>query len=339
MAHKRKKGGAGKGNNTRGEGPPRIEMPDRRTLEKATWEMHKLSEKQQFSSIKDADRYFEKVISGGGPDFNPLTALDRAQSLVYEAFSFRKRKDRIAAAEEALEISPDCADAYVLLAEEARSVEEMKHLYEKGLEAGARAIGPDLFESWRGNFWLMISTRPYMRAREGLAYCLWSLGDMNSAMSHYKEMLELNPNDNQGMRYLLLEAYLEKGDHRATNKLIEQFKEDASLEWAYGRALRLYQAEGRTERASAALRDAFENGPEVPLFLLGLVEMPEWRGDYVTFNSPEESIAYVHSSHKAWKNTHGALEWMLETLVGWKPSGKAAGRLGPHTAKVRGSGV
>jgi len=42
---------------------------------------------------------------------------------------------------EFLSISPDCADAYNLLAEEeAKTLEEAKDLYQKGMEAGRRAI-------------------------------------------------------------------------------------------------------------------------------------------------------------------------------------------------------
>ena len=51
--------------------------------------------------------------------------------------------NRIALAEWALAISPDCPDAYNLLAEEtARSLEETTDLYRKGMEAGERALGP-----------------------------------------------------------------------------------------------------------------------------------------------------------------------------------------------------
>jgi hypothetical protein len=49
----------------------------------------------------------------------------------------------VALAHKALTISPLCADAYVLLAEEeAKSVEEALEYYRKGVEAGVQVLGP-----------------------------------------------------------------------------------------------------------------------------------------------------------------------------------------------------
>ena len=57
----------------------------------------------------------------------------------------RTATSRSRLARRALEISPDCADAYVLLAENAGSRKEALELYQKGVEAGTRALGPELF--------------------------------------------------------------------------------------------------------------------------------------------------------------------------------------------------
>lgn len=42
-----------------------------------------------------------------------------------------------------------------------------------------------------------------MRARQGLAVCLWELGEREQAIEHATYMLRLNPRDNQGIHYLL----------------------------------------------------------------------------------------------------------------------------------------
>ena len=75
----------------------------------------------------------------------------------------------VAMARRALEISTDCADAYVMLAEEtARTAQDALDLYQKGVAACARALGPELFEEKIGYFWGISETRPYMRALKGL---------------------------------------------------------------------------------------------------------------------------------------------------------------------------
>lgn len=40
-----------------------------------------------------------------------------------------------------------------------------------------------------------------MRARAALAGTLWRLGRREEAVDHQRELLRLNPNDNQGLRY------------------------------------------------------------------------------------------------------------------------------------------
>ena len=146
--------------------------------------------------------------------------LYHAQDLMYQAWETRTRQARINLAKRALKISPLCADAYVLLAQEsARSVEEAKELYARGVEAGELALGPKTFKEDVGSFWGILETRPYMRARAGLAQALWTLGSRDEAIAHYRDMLRLNPGDNQGIRYILAAALLEVGDDKALQGL------------------------------------------------------------------------------------------------------------------------
>jgi hypothetical protein len=103
---------------------------------------------------------------------NQDTPLGQAQALMYRAFEEWHDQHRVRLAQEALEICPDCADAYVLLAENARSRKEARHLYEQGVAAGERALGAETFQRDAGHFWGILETRPYMRARLGLAHAL-----------------------------------------------------------------------------------------------------------------------------------------------------------------------
>lgn len=50
--------------------------------------------------------------------------LDQAQQLIYKAWETADRERRVALAQKAIGISPDCADAYVLLAEETATLDE-----------------------------------------------------------------------------------------------------------------------------------------------------------------------------------------------------------------------
>ena len=161
------------------------------------------------------------TIGRGAAHYASDEALFQAQDLMYEAFEARGRH-RAALARQALTISPDCADAYLLLAEEtASSAEDARELLEQGVAAGERALGPEPFADV-GHFWGILETRPYMRARAALAETLWALGRREEAVEHHRDLLRLNPNDNQGLRYrqaewlLWLERYGELDELVAT---------------------------------------------------------------------------------------------------------------------------
>ena len=79
-------------------------------------------------------------------------SLAKAQELMYDAWDQGSVRARIALAHKALAISPLCADAYNLLAEEAASAREAHDLYAKAVEAGTLALGPEGFEDYAGRF-------------------------------------------------------------------------------------------------------------------------------------------------------------------------------------------
>ena len=136
-------------------------------------------------------------------------AVRAAQDIIYDAWELNDRRRRVALARKALKVSPLCADAYVLLAREtARNLDEAIDFYVQGLEAGEKALGKAAFRDDVGLFWGILETRPYMRARHGLAQALWDKGLRDEAVEHYQEMLRLNPNDNQGIRYPLIDCLL-----------------------------------------------------------------------------------------------------------------------------------
>ena len=198
-------------------------------------------------------------------------AVAAAQEIMYEAWDQSSPRARVALARKALAVSPLCADAYVLLAEEeAKSVEEALACFRKGVEAGEQALGPAGFEEYAGHFWGFLETRPYMRARAGLAATLNALGEVDAAIGHYSDMLRLHPNDNQGIRYVLAACLMKRGDTEALKKLFNKYDEDESALWLYSRALVAFrESEGREVKAREFARNALRANGHVPAVLTG----------------------------------------------------------------------
>ncbi|MFO7917081.1 MAG: hypothetical protein R6V13_03250 [Anaerolineae bacterium] len=245
-------------------------------------------------------------------DLPPLTALQEAQEVMYEAWEARGRR-RAALAHRALRISKDCADAYVLLAEEtAETWEEARALYAEGVEAGERALGSEAFEGYVGHFWGVLETRPYMRARAGLAECLWELGKHKEAIAHYKDMLRLNPNDNQGLRYILADCLLIQDDDEALGELLDEYPDDVVADWSYTRALLTFRQQGASPLANQHLQEALAVNPFVPDYMLGRKRFPDTLPDYVGFGDESEAVAYVYRALESWFETEGAIPWLAE---------------------------
>lgn len=287
-----------------------------RSMEKMMKDLSRMLEQQNFESVDEANAFLQQLVDSGTPipEMGPVDdPLSQAQELVYDAYNAPSQEEATALAREALEISEDCADAYVILAElEAENLEEARTYYEQGVAAGERALGPAFFEEEMGYFWGILETRPYMRARAGLAEVLWILGEHDAAIDHYEEMLRLNPDDNQGLRYLLAECLLALGRDDDLEALLDRYEDEASAGWQYNRALLLYRREDESDRAEAALEEALEISPYVADYLLGRKKLPKRPPPYVGFGDENEAVDYVLSHYDYWQSTYGALRWMRQ---------------------------
>ncbi len=268
---------------------------------------------KQFESFEEANAFLQERLAAG--DFavkkkTGTTPLEKAKDIMYDAWN-AKGSRRIDLAYEALKVSKDCADAYVLLAEEAAAdrTEAITFLTE-GVLAGERALGPEIFEEEAGHFWGILDTRPYMRARFDLARLLYLDGKKPEAIAHMKDLLRLNPGDNQGVRHELAMYLLEINDTKSLEKLLDEYADEYSAVWLYTRALMKFRSYGKTPETNASLVEAFKQNRFVPLYLLGKKKFPSRFPDYMGIGDENEAVFYAAGGAKAWINTDGALMWM-----------------------------
>ena len=302
---------------------------DRRLMERDLLALKQTIEGKSFGSVDEMNKYIREMNQDGKlPQWVPKTPLEQAQQLIYEALETVGKK-RLELAEQALQISADCADAYVLLAEEkADNPEEALKLFEAGVKAGERALGKEVFEKDAGHFWGMVETRPYMRARLEVGQCLWALGRWEEAVSHFRELLRLNPNDNQGIRYLLAMTLLDMGKIDDLEELLGQYDEPTAA-WLFTKVLVAYIRQGDTAEARKLLREALEHNPHVASYLLGEKKLPRILPEHVGFGDKDEAVAYAAEFGSGWHNTEGVVDW-LASVTGrrrgtWHGPEKTAG--------------
>ena len=269
------------------------------------------------------NRVDSKSISGGLVDLRAVKSLldqlgghaqvdplDAAQDLIYDAWEAGDSRKRIALAKKALRLSPLCADAYVLLAQETTNPDEAIDCYRRGVAVGEKALGEASFRDDIGHFWGILETRPYMRARQGLAQTLWDNGLRDEAVQHYRDMLRLNPNDNQGVRYLLMDCFLILGRNDEATRLIRRYKDDGSAAWSWSRALLAFRRSGECQESRSALSQAMGDNKHIVALLLGEKKMPRQLPAYIGMGDRNEAIAYVHGGAEAWAATPNALAWV-----------------------------
>ncbi len=248
-------------------------------------------------------------------------ALHEAQDLMWTAFDTASKSKRIELAKRALSMSPDCADAYVILACDQGSTRQEKiELYEEGVKAGQRALGIRYFKEDVGCFWGILETRPYMRARFGLAVQLHKSGRIEEAIAHYRELLRLNGHsDNQGVRYHLAPLLLSLDRLKEAAKLLNEYPDDVGPELNYTHALLLFKQSGDSKQAQAALQEAARYNPHVLSYLLTpKLPLRIKSSEYVVCGGKEEAFYYAKDWRKTWHDTKGAVNWLVENLLtGW----------------------
>jgi tetratricopeptide (TPR) repeat protein len=238
-------------------------------------------------------------------------ALDRAQQLIYDAWEAGTAKKRIELARKALEISQHCADAYVLLAEHAKSGSDAElDLWRQGVSAGEAALGKEGFEEFAGRFWGFLETRPYMRARFGLAMALWRRGVRDEAVEHLRGMLRLNPNDNQGIRYVLAASLVELDLDDELAALLDAYPDDGAAAWRFTEALLAFRRGGDHERSRRLLANAIGANKFVPGYLLGTRKMPARLPAFMGIGDNDEAIHFASEFAAGWTGTPGALDWL-----------------------------
>lgn len=246
----------------------------------------------------------------------PLERLWEAQDLTFDAADAGTSKRRVALLTQALRLHPWCADAYGMLAAEAREPAVSMHLLRLSEAAGERAVlgelGADAFERWAGDFWGLLETRPYMRARAALSNALWRAGDREAAVAIDLELLRLNPGDNQGARYVVADRLLVLGRDQDLERLFKAYRDDGSAFLSYGRALWSFRKDGDSAGSHKLLTKALATNRHIPDYLLGRKPLPKTPPEYYEPGKDSEAVHYVETGVEAWRAIPGALAWLGE---------------------------
>lgn len=269
-------------------------------MEKEMRTIEKMLSEQEFDTMEEVNDFLNQLLKDGIPEVTSDNPREMAMDKIYDAeiATGSKRKKHI---QEALDLYPNTPDAYRLLAQDANTLEERMALLMKAIEAGEKDLGNDFFKENKGHFWGLIETRPYMRAKYEYALELHMMDDIDTAIPHYEQLLELNPNDNLGVRYELLTAYLDIGQLNKAQQLIESYQEDSTAGLLYQAVLVNYQIEGITNKTKSLLGRAKKSNPHV-IDYLTTKKIPHTKYDSIQWGGKSEAIDYAQKNAHLWQD-------------------------------------
>ena len=164
--------------------------------------------------------------------------VEQAQELAFQAMEEPDDRKALELTRRALKLDPECIDARsVELQITVDDPQERAKAFQLMLKQARKAMGKEFFEENKGQFWGVVTTRPYMRALDYLADLLVPLERFGEAIAVYEEMIELNPEDNQGVRDSLLGLYLGEGDVLRARSLLNRYHKDDMAVFSWGRAI------------------------------------------------------------------------------------------------------
>ena len=158
--------------------------------------------------------------------------------------------------------------------------------------------------------WMFTENRPALRCLVHLIFLQQRYGNDEAAEKLAEKVLSLNPDDNHGLRMMVINARLRHGDNKSALALAEQYPEDMNPDTTYGRVLALFRLNRRKE-AKDALSDAMTGLPKIPRFLSAKrIRKPKLEQFGTMIGGDDQAWLYREAMRDVWVSTPGALEWL-----------------------------
>ncbi|MDA1014565.1 MAG: tetratricopeptide repeat protein [Planctomycetota bacterium] len=273
---------------------------------------------EQLPDRRLMEREMAKALGMFG-DGCPAGEESPADAIYERALQASSASQRLKLATQAMQADENHIDARVLTIEITPHRQLALGLAGETVELAEQLLGAAMFRRNAGHFWGIWETRPYMRARLALVNCLIEDARIEAAVEHMQDMLRLNPEDNQGVRWLLVENYLRLNRWDEAEKLMNRFPDEASVTFAFSRALAAFRRGGDTPGTRRLLAAAVDANQHVVPLLTGARETRYEQFGGVAWGGEDEAQVYSQGFLSLWKSTPGAVTWLRKTYPDCRP--------------------
>ncbi len=265
---------------------------------------------------KDIQILTQKLTETHG-DGGATSGPDVARGLVNTALRVRSESKKVALLKKAIDHDANCAPARIELADaEFRAGD-----WTKALRAYDEVIARE-YPRWNGRspeWWTQLETRPYLRAVYGRAMTLWHQQRFPGAAETLADLLELNPRDHQGARFLIPMVQMLGDDFDGAQASFEAYeaaypKDYAEPAFHFGWAL-LHASFGRDAESIARYRSAILKNIYIAPLLLETTVPPD---QTLWHPSDRAEITYarefIESYAVLWDRVPAALRQLREAM-------------------------
>jgi len=185
----------------------------------------------------------------------------------------------------------------------------------EAVRIGLEAI-PSQF-SWLTSrmLWGHLENRPFMRAYYALGLSILNNQGAASAIDIFARLVSVNPNDNLGCRYNLMQGYLDLNEWQAALNLSQLYCNDTGPDIVYSKVVALFQLD-REEEAIAALTLIINHYPNVAKELVKTKHSPPKSSHpgFITLGGEDEAYDYWQRNRKHWASSTTAYKTLKNIL-------------------------
>ena len=227
----------------------------------------------------------------------------------------------------ALKLNPNDLDAILMEIQlgESNPMNVIKRL-RVAVDQGRRQLEKNGYfdEESVGEFWGILETRPFMRLREEYISKLKEYGMLRLAAAECEDMIRLNTNNNQGIRYILMHIYAALEEADSAERLLEKYSDHHEGQMLFPITL-LYYKLGNTDKAENYLRLLTKTIRETKQFIRDMMDVGVnkymdsriceimRRGGYSPL-SEEELIMALYENSDIYNSAPAFFPWVADVL-------------------------
>jgi len=158
--------------------------------------------------------------------------------------------------------------------------------------------------------WVIERNRTALRSMMRTLQWRLARNERDTAVTTAEALLELNPDDTHGVRFVLMNQYLRAGCDEKALALAEQYPHDIAPETRFGAVLALLRLR-RLQDAERALHTARSDLPKTAQYLLpSRIRRPRVVQGTIEVGGDDQAWLYRDEMRAVWQQTPGALEWL-----------------------------